>query len=136
MSWKKAITIVAVSALLSAISCIIYAKIYAETLLVDFSEVAGTTNFIISSTIGCLLMTIGYKLAIKWKGVKTMKWMNILYGILSFASIASVFNFNLPLDIEYPEMFPGFVIPMHFFPLLSFLIVLPFFNMENKSEIG
>jgi hypothetical protein len=40
---------------------------------------------------------------------------------------------SLPLDIEYPELFPGLVVPMHFFPAYAFLTIYPFFKQTNKS---
>ena len=60
-------------------------------------------------------MAIGYKIGLKLKGEKTLGLLNVFYSIISFASIAEVIIYNLPLDIEFPEMFPGFAIPMHFF---------------------
>ena len=134
MSWKQTFLIGAVSTVLSALACIIYAKIYSEAFFVDFSKVAGTLNFIAASAIGCFLMAVGYRLAMQWKGEKIMGWLNILYSVLSFASIAAVLGFNLPLDIESPEMFPGMVIPMHFFPVLSFLTIIPFFNLLPQQS--
>jgi hypothetical protein len=73
-------------------------------------------------------MASGYKLILAWKGENALGWINIIYSVLSFASIIGVIGYNLPLEIEFPEMFPGLVIPMHFFPILSFLTVYPFFK--------
>ncbi len=133
MSWKQSFTVGIISALLSSIACIIYAKIYSEAFYVNFWALVGFGNMSAASAIGTLLMAIGYKLAIQWKGIKTVGWLNILYCVISFASIAGVLGFNLPLEIESPEMFPGLVIPMHFFPLLSFLVILPFFDLTKKQ---
>ena len=92
MNWKKTIIIAAVSTILSALACIIYAKIYTETQLINFSKIASTINFIISSAVGCSLMSLGYKLAIKRNKKNTVAWTNVLYSILSFASIGGVFG--------------------------------------------
>jgi hypothetical protein len=35
------------------------------------------------------------------------------------------------LDVEFPEMFPGLVIPMHFFPALAFFAIDPFFKQSS-----
>lgn len=128
MNWKSTLILGAISSTLASIACIIYAKIYSETQLVDFSKVANNISFILSSSIGCFLMASGYKLILAWKGENTLGWINIIYSVLSFASIIGVIGYNLPLEIEFPEMFPGLVIPMHFFPILSFLTVYPFFK--------
>lgn len=118
--------------LLSSLASIIYLNIYKEALVVDFSKVAGTSNIIAACSIGCLLMAVGYKLAIKWKGTKTIGWLNIAFSVFSFATIAGVMGFNLPLDTESPELFPGMIIPMHFFPVLSILTIYPLFKINKQ----
>lgn len=127
MNWKRAFYMGIAGSLLSSLASIIYLNIYSEALLVDFGSIAGVSNVVASCTIGCLLMTVGYKLAIKWKGTSILGYTNIAFSVLSFATIAGVFGFNLPLDAESPELFPGLVIPMHFFPVLSILTIFPFF---------
>lgn len=121
--------------LLSSLASIIYLNIYKEAFMVDFSKIAGTSNIIAACAIGCFLMAIGYNLAIKWTGTKYIGWLNIAYSVISFATIAGVFGFNLPLDTESPELFPGMIIPMHFFPVLSILTIIPFFKLINHDNI-
>jgi len=41
---------------------------------------------------------------------------------------------SLPLDIEYPEMFPGLAITMHFFPAIIFFGLYPFFTKPRGYE--
>lgn len=132
MNWKQTFVLGTIGTVLSAMACIIFSKIYSEAFYVDFSAIVGSANFISASAIGCFLMVLGYKYAIQLKGVNSIGWLNILYSVLSFASIAGVLGFNLPLDIESPEMFPGMVIPMHFFPVLSILTIHPFIKNKNN----
>jgi hypothetical protein len=134
MTWKQTFIMGIAGSLLSSLASIIYVNIYQEALLVDFSKIAGITNIIAASTIGCLLMAICYKLAIQWKGTKAVGWLNIVFSIFSFASIAEVLGFNMPLDTVSPELFPGMVIPMHFFPILSILTIFPFFKINNYDN--
>ena len=134
MSWKQIFTMGIAGSLLSSLASIIYLNIYKEAFIVDFSKIASTSNIFAACSIGCLLMAIGYKLAIKWKGEKAIGWLNIAYSVFSFASIAGVFGFNLPLDTEWPELFPGMIIPMHFFPVLSILTIFPFFKLTNHDN--
>lgn len=128
MSWKQTFIRGIISTILSAMACILFAQIYSEAFYVDFSKIVGVANIISASAVGCFLMVLGYKLVIHWKGAKPIGWLNTAYSILSFVSIVGVLGFNLPLDIESPEMFPGLVIPMHFFPLISVLVISSFFN--------
>lgn len=130
MSWKQSFMLGIVSTFLASLACIIFAKIYSQAYYVDFGKIVAPLNIISSCAIGCFLMAIGYKLGIKWKGEKLIAWLNIIYSVLSFASIVGVLGFNLPLDIESPEMFAGMVIPMHFFPALSLFTIYPFFKIK------
>lgn len=135
MSWKRGLLLACISTILASIACLIYNKIYSEAFYVDFSKVINATSIISTCLATCTLMTTGYILVSKWKGKQLLPWANVAYGIISFASIAGVMSFNLPLDIEFPEMFPGLTIPMHFFPLLSFMTVYSFFRDTNgKNE--
>lgn len=130
MNWKQTIIMGIAGSLLSSLASIIYLNIYKEAFLVDFSKVAGLPNIIAACSIACMLMAVSYLLAIKWKGVITVGWLNIAFSVFSFATIAGVMGFNLPLDTESPELFPGMIIPMHFFPVLSILTIYPFFKIK------
>lgn len=134
MNWKQTFIMGIAGSLLSSLASIIYLNIYKEAFMVDFGKIAGTSNIIAACTIGCLLMAVGYKMAIKLKGTKTIGWLNIAYSVISFATIAGVFGFNLPLDTESPELFPGMIIPMHFFPVLSIVTIFPFFKLSNHEN--
>jgi hypothetical protein len=138
MIWRKTFFLGLVSTLLAFIACLVYLNVYTGAFYVDFSKVVGVINLLVASAIGCFLMATGYQIVINWKGSKFVGILNIIYSVISFASIAGVLGFNLPLEIESPEMFPGLVIPMHFFPVLSFLTIYPFFSNlnDNKNELS
>ncbi len=130
---KKLLIHGVVAGLLSGIAGIIYLNIYQEALGTDYNQIINAGAIIGSSVIGCMLMTLGYAALIKFDKQNWRGWLNILIAILSFASIIGPIGMSLPLDIEYPELFPGLVVPMHFFPALAFLTIYPFFNKQNKT---
>lgn len=132
MTWKNALLIGAVSSALAAIAAVIFTQIYQAAFMVDFSAIVGTANVIAASAFGCFLMAIGYRLAYSWRKDRLNGWLNVIYAVLSFISIIGIFGFNLPLDVQSPEMFPGLVVPMHFFPIIAFLTVLPFFKNQEQ----
>lgn len=134
MSWKQTFIMGITGSLLSSLASLIYSYLYKEAFYVDFSMIAGTSSIITGCIIGCFLMAVCYKLAVQWKGNKTIVWLNVAFSTISFASIAGVFGFNLPLEIESPELFPGMVIPMHFFPVLSVLTIFPIFITSNHEN--
>jgi hypothetical protein len=117
-----------VSGVLAGLAGMAYQTIYQYLTLTDFSKIANWSAILGASLLGCLLIGMAYALLYHWKKQQWIPWMNILVAALSFLSILGPMQVNLPLDIEFPELFPGLVVPMHFFPALSFLSILPFFS--------
>jgi hypothetical protein len=133
MTFTKTLLLGLISGIISGLICLMYSFIYSDSFFVDFSSILNPAGMFISSIIGTLLMSIGYFFLLKWKKGQFIPLANIFYSALSFGSIVGVLAFKLPLDMEFPEMFPGLAIPMHFFPALSFLSLAPFFlKYSNK----
>ncbi|MCU0429404.1 MAG: hypothetical protein MUF42_05475 [Cytophagaceae bacterium] len=128
MKLKQAFWLGIISAGLSSVACIVYGYLHAAAFYVDFSKVLGPVNMIAASVLSCLLMALGYWLALRWRGTSLLGWLQTGYAVLSFVSILGVLGFQLPLEQESPELFPGLAIPMHFFPVLSIVSVFPFFH--------
>ena len=117
-----------VAGILAAIAGVIYFNIYQGTLLTEFDSIVNIGAIVGSSIIGCMLMSLGYFILFKLNKMNLAGWMNIGIAVLSFASIISPIGMSLPLDIVDPELFPGLVVPMHFFPALAFFGLAPFFE--------
>lgn len=130
MHIKKTLLLAIVSSVLSITACLIYNKVYSGSFYVDFSKIISPTSVIMTCLVASTLMSLGYMLATRWRPTLNIGWLNILYLVLSFASIIMVLSFKLPLEIEFPELFPGLAIPMHFFPVLAFLAIVPFFKSK------
>lgn len=120
-----------ISGVLSAIICIIYDNLYQSTLGTSFDTIINTTAIVAACIIGCLLMSFGYMILKKWNKEHLIGTLNIIIVIASFASIISPITISLPLEIESPELFPGLVIPMHFFPALVYFSISPFFTLKK-----
>jgi len=129
---KKKIIHGTIAGILSGITSVAYMFSYSSNMQVDFSSIANPVMIILTSTIGLLMATIGYwginKL--NWFGVKTELVFNFIFFILSFVSIFGTFGAPLPDGTIKPELFSGMVIPMHFFPMLFWLMLKPVF--KNK----
>ena len=117
---------------LAALASVIYFNLYQATLGAAFDSIINLGSIIGASMIGCMFMTIGEYLLIKFKKERFRGFLNLLIITLSFVSMISPIGMSLPLEIEAPELFPGLVIPMHFFPALAFFAIAPFFNQKNK----
>jgi hypothetical protein len=113
---------------LSGIAGIVYQKVYIETVGEGFIDIASVKNIMIGSILGTLVAAIGYFLiSLVLKG-KTDMVFNLLFVILSFASILGPIGFRLPLEQESPELFLGLTVPMHFFPALGWFALKPLFG--------
>lgn len=122
-----------VAGILASIAGIIFLNIYVELYFVDFSAVIDEVAIIFSSIIGCLLMGVGYIILDKVKKPNLYGVLNILIMVLSFLSIVPVMAMTLPLEVDFPEMFPGMVVPMHFFPAIAFFGLAPFFKKAKEA---
>ena len=107
-----------------------YYFLYQNLLFLDFSGVLNIGSMIGACVIGCFLMAGAYWILNKLGKPKLKAVVNILFVLLSFASILGPISVSLPLDIDFPELFPGLAIPMHFFPVLAFLSLSPLYKTD------
>lgn len=125
MSFKNITLLALISGLLAAIASVIFNKIYTEAFYVDFSSIISITGIIASTLFGTILMSLGYWLFLKVFKSKGIFLYHLIIVILSFITIIGPLAAELPHEIDYPELFPGLTIPMHFFPVLAWLACKP-----------
>ena|ERR1700761_3746736 len=125
--FKRALFLGLVSGLLAAIAGLLYARVYYTANEADFSKVASAVKIISSSLFGGVLAAIGYTILVKTLKTRGEIVFNLVFTLLSFASLLLPIAYKLPLTIETPELFPGMVIPMHFFPALGWYTLKPIF---------
>jgi hypothetical protein len=131
---KKSLIHGIIAGILTALAGIAYQRVYEDALFLDFSTVINPGSVAGASIFGCMLMAIGYELLERFKKSNLKGWLNVLITVLSFLSILGPLSMSLPLDIEFPEMFPGLAIPMHFFPAMIFFGLYPFFTKTRLHE--
>ena len=120
------------SGLLSTFAAGTYFIIYQTTLQTSFDKIINLRSIAGASMVGTMLITMGYVTLYKYNNQRLAGVLNIFIVILSFMSIITPISMSLPLDIESPELFPGLVVPMHFFPALVYFSLGPFFQQKNK----
>lgn len=130
MSFKKLFYQGICAGFLAALAGIIYNRIYIFAFETNFSKVANAGSIIGANLFGCLLASLGYFLCLKLFRKRADVIFNFSFSILSFASIMIPISITLPLDIQNPEMFPGLMVPMHFFPALAWFTVKPLFSSK------
>lgn len=123
----------AISSLFASIAGVVYFEVYQYLMLTEFNSVVNWGSILGASTMGCLLMTLGYWAGSKFSVPRFIGWLNIIYTTLSFASIIGAMDASLPLDLDFPELFPGLVVPLHFFPVLAFFTFQPFFQITKSN---
>ena len=117
-----------IAGVLAAIAGIIYFNIYQNALGAAFNKVVNPGAISGACIFACVLMSVAYMLLERFNKQKLYGWLNVLIAVLSFASIISPISMSLPLDIKNPELFPGLVVPMHFFPAMAYFCIAPFFK--------
>jgi hypothetical protein len=130
--FKRALSLGSISGLLAGLVSLAYGRIYIRAEGTDFFTVAKPAAIVITSLIGGLLAAVGYWALDKWLKQKGEPVFNFVFVILSFASLLTAFGAKLPLDISEPELFPGMVIPMHFFPALAWFTLKPLFFRQPR----
>ncbi len=129
--FKKALFLGIVSGILAGIASVIYSRVYSNSTGASFFKVASPTSMLLASLIGGILAAIGYWAIIRMLRKNGEIVFNLLFVILSFATMLPAFGVKLPLDMSEPELFPGMVIPMHFFPVLAWLTLKPLFFRQQ-----
>jgi H+/Cl- antiporter ClcA len=118
---------------LAAVAAIIYNRIYFFATEADFSKVLNPVRLVALSLIISLLAAfLNYSLT--RSGNKSGEIIfNFLFSIISFAAVMIPISYTLPLDLKFPELFPGLAVPMVFFPAIAWYTVNPLFAYKLKQ---
>jgi Ni,Fe-hydrogenase I cytochrome b subunit len=112
---------------LSAIAGIIYYRIYFFATEADYSRILNPLSITGISVFVCMIASFVYFGLTRWLNTKGEIVFNLLFSIVSFACVMVPISLSLPLDIKFPELFPGLAVPMVFFPALAWMTVRPIF---------
>lgn len=124
-----------VSGLLAGIASLVYSNIYTSALGADFSSIVNTGGIMITTLISGLIAAVAYHFSTKWLKHTGEIVFNLVFVILTFATIMGPFATKLPLTVEMPELFPGLTVPMHFFPALAWFTLKPLFIKVERRPL-
>jgi hypothetical protein len=125
--FKRSIILGAVAGILAGAASLAYQKMYASSLGEDFASIAKPVNIIAASVFAGLIAGLLYTASAKFLKANGEIVFNFTFMVLTFASIVAPFAITLPLEVEMPELFPGLIVPMHFFPALAWFTLKPLF---------
>lgn len=131
MTISRTFILAILSSVIAITMSMVYNKLYFDALGADFSTIVTPIGIVAACLIGGLLLAWGNYLALRLFKSKGQIIFNLTAGVLSFASLIGVFATTLPLEIDFPEMFPGLVSPMHFFPVMAHLALIPLFVRKD-----
>ena len=134
--FKRALYLGIVSGLLAGIAGLIYAHVYYSANEADFSKVVTSVKIISATLFGGILAAVGYTVLVRTLKTRGEIVFNLIFTLISFASLMLPIAYKLPLTIDPTELplFPGMVIPMHFFPALGWYTLKPLFIKTPVSN--
>jgi hypothetical protein len=121
------------ASILSVVAGIIYQHIYYFANEVDFSKVLSIAKVIGFSVLTCMLAVfLNYILRRSFKERGEIIF-NFLFSIISFVCVMIPISITLPLNVQFPELFPGLAVPMVFFPVIAWFTINPLFTHKPEN---
>jgi ABC-type branched-subunit amino acid transport system permease subunit len=124
---NKSLFLGIVSGVLAGVAGVLYAHIYYKINEADFSMVVSPMKIVAASLVAGILAAVGYTILDRLLKRNGEIVFNFVFTIISLASLLVPIAYKLPLNLGTPDLFPGMVIPMHFFPALSWYTLKPLF---------
>jgi Na+/phosphate symporter len=120
-----------IASIASIVACLVYAKLYA-IILVDFSEGLSDIKIITNNLIvGMSACFVAFSLNIIVKKTSISEFIfNLLFSLVAIAFVFVVMNANDPAFTDenatlFAEFYKGYLMPMLFFPLLTWFTFKP-----------
>lgn len=121
-----------IAGLLASIAGIIYSHVYFFANGADFSRIVNVYSIIgLNVAVGMVIAVI-HTVSVKLLKKNAELVFNLTLSVLSFALIVPPISISLPLNIQFPELFPGLVVPMLFFPAIAWFTLNPIFNHRDR----
>jgi hypothetical protein len=121
-----------IAGILASIAGIIYSHVYFFSNEADFSSIVNIYSIIGLNIAACIVIAFLHATLLKWVKKFAELVFNLALSILSFALIVIPVSVTLPLNIQFPELFPGLVVPMLFFPSIAWFTLNPVFSSWEK----
>ena len=130
--FKKIFFHAVVASVLATAAALIYNRIYFFATEADFSKVINSGSIAGLNVLACFIAAFIYWGLLSWLKRKGEVIFNFVFSTASFVCVAIPVSVTLPLDIKFPELFPGLAVPMVLFPALAWYTVKPLFTLNEK----
>jgi hypothetical protein len=130
--FKKIFFHAVLASVLASLAGIIYNRIYYFATEVDFSHVLNKGKIIGFSVLISMCAALPNYFLIRGLKKKGEIVFNFFFSIISFAAVMIPISISLPLNVKFPELFPGLAVPMVFFPAMAWYTLNPFFANNNQ----
>lgn len=122
-----------IAGILASIAGIIYFHIYFFANESDFSGLVNHSSIVGLNLSGCMVIALLHVSLHKWMKKNAELIFNIILSVFSFALIVVPISVSLPLNVRTPELFPGLVVPMLFFPAIAWFVLNPVFTYPKTN---
>ncbi|HEY4323680.1 MAG TPA: hypothetical protein VGN20_06830 [Mucilaginibacter sp.] len=120
-----------IAAAIASIAAVVYNRIYFFATEADFSKSLNIGTMIGLSVLICMTAAFVCYGLLKWLGKKGEIVFNFVFSIVTYAGMIIPISLTLPLDIKFPELFPGLAVPMVFFPAMAWYTLRPLFPVKD-----
>jgi hypothetical protein len=121
-----------IAGILASIAGIIYSHVYFFANEANFTSMVNIYSIIGLNVSACIVIAFLHAASVKWLRKNAELVFNLTLSILSFSLIVIPLSITLPLNIEFPELFPGLVVPMLFFPSIAWFTLNPIFSNPDR----
>ena len=121
-----------IAGILASIAGIIYSHVYFFANEADFSSIVNGYSIVGLNIAACIVIAFLHAASLKWVKKFAELIFNLILSVLSFALIVIPLSITLPLNVQFPELFPGLVVPMLFFPSIAWFTLNPLFDRPEK----
>ena len=130
--FKKDFTHGIIAGILASIAGIIYSHVYFFANEANFASIVNIYSIVGLNVSACIVIAFIHAASVKWLKKNAELVFNLVLSVLSFSLIVIPLSITLPLNIEFPELFPGLVVPMLFFPSIAWFTLNPIFSNPNR----
>lgn len=115
------------SGLTAALASFVWDRVYFFAMMTDFSSIINIGSILGASMFGSMLAVGGFALLNRFMTKGRDITFNLVLSVFTIASLMAPLSISLPLEIDFPEMFPALALPMHFFPAMALFTLRPLF---------